>query len=125
MQIALMFVAALSVAPVAAQTQETKPPPTIEVKAPKDIAAVKAIEDAMDALGRTVEACVEKGRTREVCACTDPPHLADVRKGYADLIKLHPTWKDQLLFFGAVDKEGRKVGNTLVLEGLRRQLESI
>ena len=122
-RMAITVVAAICASlPIAAQ-QEMKPLPTIEVKAPKDVVAVKAVSDALGAFSQSVTACAEKGTKPEVCQCRDPLHLAALRKGYADLITLHPAWKDQLLSYQTVDKEGRNVSGTLVLQTLRRQLD--
>ena len=44
---------------------------------------------------------------------------------YDSLIKQHPAWKDQLLSYQTVDKQGRNISGTLVLQNLRRQLEAL
>ena len=48
-----------------------------------------------------------------------------MRKGYAMLIQQHPDWKDQLVSYQYVNKEGKNISGTLVLQNLRRQLEAL
>lgn len=36
-----------------------------------------------------------------------------------------PDWKDQLLSYQTVDKNGRNLSGTLVMQNLRRQLETL
>ena len=103
--------------------QTAKPLPSIEVTAPKDAANVEALHDALTTLSEKVTACVKGGRKPEICQCSYPQDLAKLRKGYADLIQQHPGWKDQLLSYHRLNKEGRNISGTLVLQNLRRQLE--
>jgi hypothetical protein len=104
--------------------QETpKPLPTIEVTNPKDRASVRAVNDSLQRLSEKVTACVTAGGKVETCRCSDPVDLASLRKDYDTLVKEHPSWKDQLLSYQTVDKEGRNVSGTLVMQNLRRQLE--
>ena len=102
-----------------------KPLPTIDVIDPKDRASVRAVSDSLQRLSEKVTACVTAGGKPETCRCSDPADLASLRKGYDTLIKEHPSWKDQLLSYQTVDKEGRNVSGTLVLQTLRRQLETL
>jgi hypothetical protein len=103
--------------------QAIKPLPTIEVMAPADVTAVHGLHDTLGTLGEKVTACVSAGRKIEECRCSYPQDLARVRKGYETLIEQHPDWKDQLLSYQYVNKEGRNVSGTLVLQNLRRYLE--
>jgi hypothetical protein len=40
-------------------------------------------------------------------------------------MKQRPEWKDQLLSYRSINKEGRNISGTLVLQNLRRQLETL
>ena len=124
-QIIVIFLALLSGGPTAqSAAQETvKPLPTIEVTAPKDVASVRAVKDALTALSEKVTACANSGRKPETCQCSYPAELANLRNSYANLLQQHPDWKDQLLSYQGLSKEGRKISGTLVLQNLRRQLE--
>jgi hypothetical protein len=102
-----------------------KPLPTIDVSDPKDRASVRAVNDSLERLSEKVTACVTAGGKVESCRCSDPTDLASLRKGYDALIKEHPSWKDQLLSYQTVDKAGRNVSGTLVMQNLRRQLETL
>src|SRR5262249_49024501 len=102
-----------------------KPLPTIDVTDPKDRASVRAVNDSLQRLSERVTACVNAGGKVETCRCSDPSDLASLRKGHDALIKEHPSWKDQLLSYQTVDKAGRSVGGTLVMQNLRRQLETL
>ena len=99
------------------------PLPTVEVKAPKDVAVVEAVNDAMGALSQKVTACVTAGAPVERCRCNYPRELAALRAKYDDLITRRPEWKDQLLSYQYVDKQGRNISGTLVVQNLRRQLD--
>jgi hypothetical protein len=76
------------------------PLPTVEVKAPKDVAVVEVVNHAMSALSQKVTACVA---------------AATLRTKYDGLITRRPEWKDQLLSYQYVDKQGRKLVNRLSL----------
>ena len=102
-----------------------KPLPRIEVTAPKDVRAVEALNDALDALFLKVGSCVDAGRKRETCQCSYPQELAALRKNYESLMKQHPAWKDQILSYQRVDQQGRNISGTLVMATLRRQLEAL
>ena len=102
-----------------------KPLPTIEVTDAKDRASVRAVTDSLQHLSEKVTACVNAGGKVETCRCSDPVDLASLRRAYDALIKEHPSWKDQLLSYQTVDKDGRNISGTLVMEGLRRQLEAL
>jgi hypothetical protein len=105
--------------------QAVKPLPTIEVTAPPDLAAVKGLSDTLGTLSEKVTACVDAGGKAEVCRCRYPQELAGLRKGYAGLVQQHPDWKDQMLSYRFIDKDGRNIGGTLILQSLRRQLETL
>ena len=107
------------------QGQAIKPLPAIEVTAPADVRAVESLNDALGTLSEKVTACFSARRTGEDCRCKYPQDLARVRKGYDTVIQQHPDWKDQLLSYQRVNKEGRNVSGTLVLQNLRRQLETL
>jgi len=51
--------------------------------------------------------------------------LTTLRTRYAALVKQHPEWKDQLLSYHYINKEGRNISGTMVLANLRRQLEML
>lgn len=106
-------------------SQAVAPLPTIEVTVPKDVALVESVNDAMTELSRKVTACVEAGGKTETCRCSDPHDLTALRKGYAALIEHHPEWRDQLLSYRSVNKDGRNVSGTLVMPNLRRQLDDL
>jgi hypothetical protein len=105
--------------------QAITPLPTIEVKAPNDVASVNAVNDALEALSRKVTACVSGGGAAAKCRCSYPEELARLRTGYDGVIKQHPDWKDQLLSYQYVNKDGKNISGTLVLQNLRRQLEAL
>ena len=100
-----------------------KPLPTIEVTAPSDLTVMQSLNDTMAGLGRKVNACVADGAKAETCPCRYPDDVTQLRKDYETLVKRHPDWKDQLLSYRYVNKEGRDISGTLVLQNLRRQLE--
>jgi hypothetical protein len=105
--------------------QAAKPVPSIEVTAPKDVTNVEALNDTLSALSQKVTACVQAGGKPETCQCSDPKDLIRLRKGYESLVKQHPDWKDQLLSYRYVNREGRNINGTIVLQNLRRQLEQL
>jgi len=107
------------------QEPAVKPLPAIEVTAKADVTAVEGLHDAVGALAEKVTACLGAKRAGENCGCSYPQDLARVRKGYETLIQQHPDWKDQLLSYRSVTREGRPVSATLVLQNLRRQLEAL
>jgi hypothetical protein len=105
--------------------QAIKPLPAIEVKAPAGVTAVQGLHDALGTLSEKVTACVSARRTAEDCRCSYPQDLSSVRKGYETLIQQHPDWKDQLVSYQYIDKGGKNISGTLVLQNLRRQLEAL
>jgi len=105
--------------------QNIKPLPTINVKLPKDVETVEAANDAMGALSQKVTACVSAGRAAESCRCSYPQELTALKKAYDALVKLHPEWKDQLLSYQYINKEGRNISGILVMPNLRRQLDAL
>ena len=105
--------------------QAIKPLPSIEVTAPNDVANVRELNDALSALSQKVTECVKAGRTQESCQCAYPENLARLKTDYAKLIQQHPEWKDQLVSYHYVNKEGRNIGGTLVLQNLARQIEML
>ena len=107
------------------QEQAIKPLPSIEVKTPADVAAVGSLNDALGTLSEKVTACFNERRKGEDCRCSYPQDLARVRKGYTMLIQQHPDWKDQLVSYQYVNKEGKNISGTLVLQNLRRQLDAL
>ncbi len=109
--------------PALAAAQTVKPLPTIQVTAPKDAAAVEELNDALAHFSEKVTVCVKTGQKPETCRCSVPRDLTNLRKTYANLIRQHPDWKDQLLSYHRLDKDGRNISGTLFLENLRRQLE--
>ena len=121
MQIQVMLLAMT----LAVLGQTIKPLPTIEVTAQADLKAVESLHDALGTLSEKVTACFNERRKGEDCRCSYPQDLARVRKGYETLIQQHPDWKDQLLSYRSVTREGRPVSATLVLQNLRRQLEAL
>ena len=107
---------------VALLGQAVKPLPTIDVTG-KDVTIVQSVNDTLGALSEKVTACVSAGRKVEECRCSFPQDLTRLRRSYDTLIQTHPDWKDQLLSYQYVNKEGRNISGTLVLQNLRRQLE--
>ena len=107
------------------QQPAVKPLPAIQVTAPADVTAVEGLHDAVGSLAEKVTACLGAKRAGENCGCSYPQDLARIRKGYETLIQQHPDWKDQLLSYRSVTREGRPVSATLVLQNLRRQLEAL
>ncbi len=103
--------------------QPSAPLPSIEVTAPKDLMNVLALNKALSALSQNVTECVHAGRKPEVCQCSYPADLIRLKKNYDIVIKQHPDWKDQILSYRYLNKEGRNISGTLVLQNLRRQLE--
>ena len=65
------------------------------------------------------------GRAPESRQCSYPQELRALRKAYDALVKLHPEWKDQLLSYQYINKEGRNISGTLVVPNLRRQLDAL
>ena len=110
---------------VLAAGQAVKPLPSIEVTAANDVAQVRELDDALSTLSQKVTACAKAGRAPEVCQCSYPENLATLKTSYAKLIQQHPEWKDQLLSYHYVNKEGRNISGTLVLQNLARQLEML
>ena len=123
MQIQAMLWLAITLA--GPQAQPIKPLPSIEVTSPADVTAVEGLHDAVGTLAEKVTACLTAKRPGVNCGCNYPQELASIRKGYDTLIQQHPAWKDQLLSYRSVTKEGRPVSATLVLQNLRRQLEAL
>ena len=105
--------------------QTPAPLPTIEVKASADVAAVTALNDTLSALSQKVTACVSAGQLAEKCRCNYPNELGSLRSKYDELVKQHPTWKDQLVSYQYINKEGRNISGTLVMQNLRRQLDAL
>jgi hypothetical protein len=105
--------------------QTPAPLPTIEVKAPADVAAVDALNDTLSALSQKVTACASAGQPVEKCRCSYPKELGSLRSKYNELVKQHPAWKDQLLSYQYINREGRNMSGTLVMQNLRRQLDAL
>ena len=105
--------------------QPPAPLPTIEVKAPADVAAVNALNDTLGALSQKVTACAGAGQPVEKCRCNYPKELRNLRSKYDELVKQHPAWKDQLVSYQYTNKEGRNISGTLVMQNLRRQLDAL
>jgi hypothetical protein len=105
--------------------QAPVPLPTIEAKTPKDAAIVLSLNDTLSSLSEKVTKCVDGGRPVETCRCSYPQDLATLRSKYDGLVTAHPDWKDQLISYQLVNKEGRNIHGTLVLQNLRRQLETL
>src|SRR6266568_5957443 len=112
-----------TIAPAAEQAG--KPVPSITVNAPRDLKDVQVVNDRLTAFSQKVTACVDAGRRLETCRCSYPQVLADLRKGYENLIKQHPRWKDQSLSYQSVNRDGLNISGTLALQNLRGQLESL
>jgi hypothetical protein len=123
MQIHAMLQLAVTLAVL--QGQPIKPLPSIEVTAPADVAVVNSLHDALGTLSEKVTACLTAKRAAENCGCSYPQDLARVRKGYETLIQQHQGWKDQLLSYQYVNKKGRNISGTLVMQNLRRRLEAL
>jgi hypothetical protein len=107
----------------AASAQTPEPVPMIQVTAAAEIASVQAINDALSALSRKVTACVDGGRKLEACQCSAPQELTNLRSRYDSVIKQHPAWKDQVVSYQYIDKDGRNRSAVLALSVLRRQLD--
>src|SRR5262245_6866647 len=105
--------------------QTPAPLPTIEAKAPADVAAVNALNDTLSALSQKVTACVSAGQPAEKCRCNYPKELGTLRSKFDELLKQHPAWKDQLVSYQYTNKEGRNISGTLVMQNLRRQLDAL
>ena len=112
----------LAFALAAQQAQAIKPLPTIEVTG-RDVTVVQGVNDTLGALSEKVTTCASAGRKAEECRCSFPQDLTRLRRSYDTLIQTHPDWKDQLLSYQYVNKEGRNISGTLVLANLRRQLD--
>jgi hypothetical protein len=104
-------------------SQDAKRSPTIDVQAPKDLASVRALNDALSALSQKVTACVTAGGTAESCSCGYPTELAHLRTRFTALLNEHPAWKDQALTYQYA-AQGRTISGMLDLDNLRRQLET-
>jgi hypothetical protein len=109
----------------AAAAQTVEPVPMIQVTAPADIAAVQSVHDALGALSRKVSACVDGGRKLESCQCSAPQERSNLQNRYDTLVKQHPAWKDQVVSYQYLDKQGRNMSAVLALSSLRRQLEML
>jgi hypothetical protein len=108
-----------------AAEQAVTPLPTIEVTASKDAALVRALSDTISALSQKVTSCVNAGGAIETCRCSDPRDANQLKEDYERLMKQRPAWKDKLLSYRYINKEGRSVSGTLVLQNVRRQLETL
>ena len=122
-RITILFLALSCICSSLAAAQAAKPLPRIEVTAPKDVESVEALNNALRALSEKVTECVKAGGKPEVCRCKYPQELAKFRKSYATLIQQHPEWKDKILGYEYVNKDGRNISGTMDLETMRRQLE--
>jgi hypothetical protein len=118
-----MAVAATVASGAAAPAQTPEPVPMIQVTTPADVASVQSVNDAVSALSRKVTACVDGGRKLEICQCSAPQELASLRNRYDSLIKQRPAWKDQVMSYQYLDKDGRNISAVLALSTLRRQLD--
>jgi hypothetical protein len=106
-----------------APAQDIRPLPTLQVAAPNDIASIQSLTGALDTLSEKVTACVKGGDSAEMCQCRYPQDLVLLRKRYEGVIAKHPDWKDQLLSYQYVNKEGRNISGTLAMSTLRRELD--
>ena len=98
---------------------------TIELREPKDVADVQALNRLVTVLSKDVTACVDSGKAPETCRCQYPQDVTALRAGYANVLKQHPTWKEQVLSYQYVNAEGRNLSGVLSILTLRRQLESL
>jgi hypothetical protein len=105
--------------------QAPVPLPTIEAKAPKDLAMVLSVNETLSQLSQKVTACVDAGRPAEICRCSYPHELTALRTKYDDAMTARPEWKDQLVSYQYVNKDGRNISGTMVFQNLRRQLETL
>jgi len=108
-----------------ATLQAPVPLPTIEAKTPKDLAMVLSVNEALSTLSQKVTACVDAGRPVESCRCSYPKELTALRTKYDDAITARPEWKDQLVSYQYVNKEGRNISGTMVFQNLRRELDTL
>ena len=105
--------------------QSPVPLPTIEAKAPKDLAMVLSVNEALSQFSQKVTACVDAGRPVETCRCSYPQELKTLRTKYDDAIAARPEWKDQLVSYQYVNKEGRNISGTMVFQNLRREIDAL
>jgi hypothetical protein len=103
--------------------QDIRPLPTLQISAPNDVASIQTLTAALDTLSEKVTACVKGGDSAEMCQCRYPQDLLLLRKRYEGIIAKHPDWRDQLLSYQYVNKEGRNISGTLAMSNLRRQLD--
>lgn len=110
---------------VLAAGQAVKPLPSIEVTAANDVANLRDLNEALSAFSEKVTACAKAGRKPEDCQCSYPENLATLKTRYAKLIQQHPEWRDQLLSYRYINKEGRNINGMLVPQNLARELEMV
>jgi hypothetical protein len=110
---------------VASAWQATGSISTIEVREPKDVVDVQALNRLVTALSKDVTACVDGGKAPATCRCQYPPEITALRTGYAEALKQHPAWKEQVLSYQYVNTEGRNMSGVLSIQTLRRQLEGL
>jgi hypothetical protein len=65
------------------------------------------------------------GHGAATCPCRYPQDLLLLRKRYESVLAKHPDWKDQLLSYQYVNKEGRNISGVLAMATLRRLLDAL
>ena len=94
----------------------------IELGSNSDVSDAKTLNNAVDGLSNKVMECVKnKDAKPDECYCRYPQELAKLRNAYEKALKLHPTWRDQVLFWWRDGKHDYSYN--LSLKGLRMQLE--
>ncbi len=93
--------AVLSLAlPASAQAERQAP---VELTAPVEIAAAKALNDRIDRISAKVTPCVEKGGDPNTCQCQNADDLAALKRAYEAAVASHPAWRGRVVFFRNAD----------------------
>ncbi|MFN0194578.1 MAG: hypothetical protein ACKVP5_21815 [Aestuariivirga sp.] len=69
----------------------------IELSAPNDIALVRPLSAAIDAVGKAVTECLKAGGDPQQCQCDNLDSIALFNKETAKLLAERPQWKDAML----------------------------
>lgn len=118
---ALIFVICFSVS-ITSNASELQSVAPIQLSRASDVDDANTISNALDGLSNKVMGCVKnKDAKPDWCYCHYPQEIAKLRDAYEKALKLHPTWRDQILFWERDSNHDHSYN--LSLKGLRMQFE--
>jgi hypothetical protein len=101
---------------------DLRPETLIKLSNPSDVNDIRTLNDSVNALSNRVMECVKnKAALPDECYCRYPKELSQLREEYKNILKLHPSWQDRVIFWWRDEKQDYSYN--LSLKGLRMQFE--